>query len=233
MCPSLLLPHPGLFLPKQFHACLLSIVLQASQQSYKFWNQFRNRMEYTSLPTQDTIDDMETGPLKFSRFKRLAIILASSRISCKSCQAGRALERTPPGPDLNRSTVLEMDTSGADGEEEDTSTALVAGVNRSKEAVKPITLPENSGTDIVAPSSIPLDNFDDYSTAKATINEPHIIPETWTFNSQGSLILDKHWSIWRDRGYRLETCFFSMFDFEGPILHLEHLLPCHEPGIQS
>jgi hypothetical protein len=219
---------PDLACAHQMRSKIFHTVLQASQASYKFWEQFRNRMDYTTLPSQNTIDDMKTGPWKFNRYKRIAIALASIQISCRSCQGRGDLagDLAQTYSQVNPGQLSPRPVSDASGTEEGSGQmALATSVFSSREAAMPIPIPDNSNTDTTIPLTVSLEDFDDYDTAKATFDEPDIIPETWTFNGQGSLVLEKYWSIWRDRGYRLDPAFFSMFGFEGPILHIEHLLP--------
>jgi hypothetical protein len=69
--------------------------------------------------------------------------------------------------------------------------------------------------------------FDDYISALAAShsNDPDFIPNTWNFDATGMLVLERHWSLWRDRGYRLKPLFFSMFSANLSSHLIDHLLP--------
>jgi len=219
---------------KAFH-----IVLQQASYSYEFWDKAKSRLKYSARPSQDVIDDMHAGPLGFQRFRNTALILASFRMRCHVCNSNlQALDfpdtfHPPSNEDPNShdtdSSTSHISISPATSSRIESN--LPKGTRPPVEEI-PITSGEDSDND--NPSNRPLKEaeFDDYTSALSVSypHDPDILPNTWAFDATGMLVLEHHWSLWRDRGYRLERSFFSMFSGNVAPQLIDHLLP-HCPGI--
>jgi hypothetical protein len=201
--------------------------LQVCQESYIFSTKTRSQLTYTTTPTQNVIDDMKSGILNLLKFKIIALELAAIRFKCKNCYHHPNHQSTSPEPqdeDSNNDSCDNPTTAP------DHYTITLPNLSSSRRPVSEIHLPEELRPD--QDYAVTVDEpFDDYESALLILNDDRadIIPDTWTFDRNGMLVLDNHWSVWRDRGYRLKPGFFSMFRTESPLLVQEHLLPYLTP----
>lgn len=213
-------------------------VLKNSQQSFNFWVNSSRKIRYSSNPDQGVIDDMKVGPVRLQRFKFIAIALASIRIKCQTCRNGGASD---DDGGVKLSEEESESSRGGTGDEKHTEPTnsgsapsnLVPIKPLSKTPIPPIDLPdENDNNDgfQVSKNMGNCDNYDDYDSALAVSfqEDPDIIPDTWTFDCRGMLVLGRNWSLWRDRGHRLPPRFFSMFESQEPVCVYDHLLPYRE-----
>jgi hypothetical protein len=194
---------------------------------------------------------MKTGVLKFQRFKLVALDLAMIRLRCQTCytrnhqpihiandlehehehehghEHGHEHEHEH-GHGHEHEHESQHTQHSSDSSSDYTPLLLLPIQHSSRRPVSEIQLPEqNNWDDYQMDADNDDDEFDDYKSALIVSNddEADIIPNTWTFDRNGMLLLDKHWSLWRDRGYRLRPRFFSMFRDGDPILLHDHLLP--------
>jgi hypothetical protein len=203
-------------------------MLQVCQESYIFWTKSHTQIPYSSIPHHDVIDDMNAGILNLQRFKVIALELAEIRFKCQNCYHHSSHQPTSPEPLSGLESQYEHNNKSDD----DDSTTRPNHYS--------IALPDQSSSRMPAPEiQLPEElqdnqdqdhnfhNFDDYESALLVFDDDgaDIIPNTWTFKRDGMMVLDKNWSVWRDRGYRLIPGFFSMFTTEVPVLVQEHLLP--------
>jgi hypothetical protein len=174
---------------------------------------------------------MRAGPVRFQRFKLIALTLASIRMKCQPCRTARTTvssDSEPADTELSeRSQHSGVEGSSSNSLEERPKPKPIIPARRNP--VQEIAIPEENvqhlhQLDLEDSSD---NDFDDYESALTLdpTNDPDIIPSTWTFNSSGMLGLSKNWSLWRDRGYRLQRRFYSMFRSHEPLLLFDHLLP--------
>jgi hypothetical protein len=203
--------------------------LQTSQQSYEFWSKTYTRLQYSMEPPSHVVDDMKTGLAKFLRFRLISLALADIRMKCSLClnpiSDNEAARHTSSSLD-QPGHLLDSDDNGDNG---DDAHQIPIAPRPSRRSLPEIQLPEVESEE--SPMNLGEDPFDDYESALLVSSEDQdVIPNTWAFDRYGMLVLDKHWSIWRDRGYRLEPGFFSMFSQKEPLLLNDHLLPYLNPN---
>jgi hypothetical protein len=199
---------------------LFHTVLQCACQSYSFWEKANSTLHYASQPSQDVVDDMKAGPLRFQRFHNIALILANIRLKCKKCCLSGVFN---PFGDQDFSPGVQTEDNNSETDVE----PVFEIQPRRRASVQEIPLGAGSEADdqeIVGGGG--MDDFDDYETPLIIqTTDDDILPNTFTFNQNGMLVLDKKWSVWKDRGYRLEPRFYSMFNSEHPIQLTDHILP--------
>jgi hypothetical protein len=199
-------------------------VLKNTHKYYKVWDTTRNSQNYDMTPPQNVVDDMKTGPWKFSRFKEVCLKLDNRRIKgCPSCSP------ESNGPSEHSSYQIPAETpisrnSGKHANDRISSSFQLDLGHRTFPAPNPIPL-----VDVVHRSEAILqDNasdFDDYLHAPIAQETVDITQKSWSFDGYGNLILETCWSTWIDRGWRLMPRFFSMFENDAPAQHEDHLLP--------
>jgi len=92
--------------------------------------------------------------------------------------------------------------------------------------VKPLPLPNHQISSVQDNNNIlPLNHYDDYTSAPLFNNGSGTLPDVWSFDSTGSFIVSEIWVSWKDRGYRLHSQFSFTITSDHPIGHEDHLLP--------
>jgi len=212
-------------------------VLKNSYRYYNIWYMSEDQESYSLSPPQHVLDDMKTGPVKFHRFKEIALKLdARRRRGCHSC--------------IHNEDGYRHDFSSAEGDFLPSGTAWDnPNGHRHPFGLHDVTVPRRiqptmeeaiplHTTDHDHEAQSPnesLDEFDDYDSAPVQWTQDRDIDlgNAWSFDGYGNFMLETCWRTWIDYGFRLKPRFFSMFSDDVPAQHSEHLLPIAKMGEPS